>query len=138
MQAAAIRAFRTALSSKMVTRYRCLGCAVLLLARVSPAQAADQDQGISPVALMLVAVLGAACGVVLLSLACSLLWKWYKGWRDAPIVKVDKVMESLYKEKLGLIPFGDIEFDDADLFHLFYNDDIQTTPRSIENNEKKR
>ena len=129
-------AFRTALSSEMVMRYRCLWCAVLLLARVSPAQAADE--GISPVALMLVAVLGAACGVVLLSLVCSLLWKWYKGWRDAPIVKVDKVMESLYKEKLGLIPFGDIEFDDADLFRLFYNDDIQTTPRSIENNEKKR
>jgi hypothetical protein len=122
--------------SAIAMRYRCLGCILLLLARVSLVQA--EEQGINPVVLVVVAILAAACGVILLSLACVLICKWYKRWRNAPIVKVDKIMDSVLKERLGLIPFGDIEFDDADLFRLFYNDDIQTTPRSIEYNEKKR
>jgi serine/threonine protein kinase len=113
-----------------------LAC-VLMLASVSSAQA--PGEGLSPAVVAIASIFGGIAGFILISIVISHFWKRYKLRRDAPVVERDKVMDSLdWHHGVGLIPFGDIEFQGADLYRLLHNDDIQTTPRSIESNELKR
>jgi serine/threonine protein kinase len=110
---------------------------MLMLLSVSSAQAAGED--VSPAVVVIASIFGGTAGFILISIVISHFWKSYKIWREAPVVERDKVVESLdWHHNVGLIPFSDIEFQGADLYRLLHNDDIQTTPRSIESNELKR
>ena len=115
-----------------------LACMLLMLARMSSAQSSGQDSGRAAV-VTVVSVLGAAGGLILTSIVFAHLWKWFKKWREAPIVKSDATIEGLnWHVNIGQIPFTDIEFQDSDLYRLLHNDDIETTPRGIEGNNLKR
>ena len=111
----------------------------LLLAFGVRASSAQADGSPNPAVVTVVALLGVAGGFIFLSLIASIAWKRYKLWRDEPAAMRDQALDQvLWQDTVGVIPFSDIEFQGVELYRLLHNDDIRTTPRSIENNEQKR
>ena len=109
-------------------------CLLLAMARVSTAQSSSTS--VSPAVVAVVSLLGAAGGLILMSLLVSSAWKRYRTWRDEPAVNREYVMDQMHRRDApGTIPFSDIEFQGADLYRFLQSDAIQTTPRSI---DKKR
>jgi hypothetical protein len=122
------------LLARMIAALSFVSCA---LVRVASAQ--TTEDGISPASVVVAAVLGAAASIVLVSLVVSLVKKWYKMRQEAPFHKRDAVTDSLKSMAgAGLIPIGDIAIEAAYLYRLLHNDDVETTPTAIENNERKR
>ena len=126
---------QVALNHKM-NRIRAV-CLLLALVRASSAQT---DGSPNPAVVTVVALLGVAGGFIFLSLVASIAWKRYKLWRDEPATKRDQALDQVLWQDttVGIIPFSDIAFQGVELYRLLHNDDIRTTPRSIENNEQKR
>jgi hypothetical protein len=115
-------------------KHICMTCLLLAMARVSTAQSSSTS--VSPAVVAVVSLLGAAGGLILMSLLVSSAWKRYQIWRDEPAVNREHVMDQMHRRDApGTIPFSDIEFQGADLYRFLQSDAIQMTPRSI---DKKR
>ncbi len=114
-----------------------IACLLLALARTASAQTSNQS--VSPAAAAVILSFGAAGGLILMTLLISYAWKRYKVWQTESVVNREQVVGQLsWSIAAGTIPFSDIEFQGADLCRLLHNDNVQTTPRSIDKKESKR
>jgi len=116
-----------------------LGCVLQLLSLPRAVLAQTTGESVSPAVVAISAIVGSIAGLVLLSLIVSHARKQYAIWRETRGVREWGGAEHLnWQPSDPFIPYGDIMFQGSDGYRLSHNDDIQTTPRSMENNEHKR
>ena len=111
----------------------------MLIAQAQATLAQTTGESASPAVVAIASIVGCIAGLILMSLIVSHARKQYEMWREKRSARGPAGADHLHwRASEPFIPYGDIIFQGADGYRLAHNDDIQTTPRSIEDNEIKR